>query len=250
MTYVHVRVGRDRAGPLSPDDGFVAAYDEGGVLVRNAREARGPLETGDLIGSVNRFNHVHLNVGWPGRKSMLSGFACCTSPTASRRAWRAGITLLDDTGQAIVRKGRGKVIVTGPATDRRRCVGSGRWQSSQSTSVAARPGLPGAAARWFSGGGLRAASRNHPDGSARPVRRAHLIYSGSGTPFLRGRRTGFLYRDEHDPQRDHIEWTSGSRTLPSGDYTVRRSPSISQATPRPPDLPVTVEHTAATQAVR
>ena len=114
MTYVHIRVGRDRAGIPLPADRFVAAYDDGGVLVgmRVKRGAR--FESGDLIGSVNRFNHVHMNVGWPGEEINPLGFRLLHfSDSIAPSIARNGVTLLDDTGQAIVRKGRGKLIVTG-----------------------------------------------------------------------------------------------------------------------------------------
>jgi hypothetical protein len=46
---------------------FVPAYERGRLAgLRVKRGAR--FTTGEVIGSVNAFNHVHLNVGWPGEE--------------------------------------------------------------------------------------------------------------------------------------------------------------------------------------
>jgi DNA-binding beta-propeller fold protein YncE len=68
ITYVHVRVGRARGDRLYDVDRFVPHYDERGRLagIRVKRGAR--FSTGEIIASVNPFNHVHLNVGWPGEE--------------------------------------------------------------------------------------------------------------------------------------------------------------------------------------
>ncbi len=212
MTYVHIKSGRDRAGTPLQADRFVAAYDDGGVLVgmRVKRGAR--FESGDLIGSVNRFNHVHMNVGWPGEELNPLGF----QPAAllrqhraehraqwrhlARRQWRA------DRAEGARQAGR-----HGTAADRRRCLGSGRWQSSESASCAPRPGLPGAAARWFRGRGLRASSRNHPHGSTRPLRRRPPDLCGRQWHSVLRRETHpiSVHCDEHLPRRDRLGWTLG-----------------------------------------
>ena len=43
---------------------FAAIYD--GRRLKRLRVKRGArFAAGDLIGTVNRFNHVHMNIGWP-----------------------------------------------------------------------------------------------------------------------------------------------------------------------------------------
>src|SRR5207302_8500841 len=61
VTYVHLRVGRDRHGRALDDPRFVATRDDRGAIVgmRVKRGAR--FTTADVIGTVNAFNHVHLN---------------------------------------------------------------------------------------------------------------------------------------------------------------------------------------------
>src|SRR5439155_16301135 len=68
VTYVHIRAGRRRNGEELDPARFVATYDEAGKVIgmRVKRGAR--FTTGEVIGTVNPFNHVHLNVGWPGEE--------------------------------------------------------------------------------------------------------------------------------------------------------------------------------------
>jgi sugar lactone lactonase YvrE len=100
LTYVHIRVGRMQRGPgyrvpgsgvrtatgnrqsatgaskaevgttkADTDlQGFAPVHDATGTMVR-MRAMRGAFfSTGDVVGSVNAFNHVHLNVGWAGEE--------------------------------------------------------------------------------------------------------------------------------------------------------------------------------------
>src|SRR5919199_4042980 len=98
-TYVHVRVGRDRRGALVDSRRFVGAYDEGGALaaIRVKRGAR--FTTGEEIGTVNAFNHVHLNVGWAGEEQnpllfRLAQFEDTVPPTIPR----GGVRLFERSG--------------------------------------------------------------------------------------------------------------------------------------------------------
>ena len=68
MSYVHVRAGRARNGDVGAVPGFVGTYDDAGKLTR-VRVRRGThYAAGDVIATVNPFNHVHLNVGGRARK--------------------------------------------------------------------------------------------------------------------------------------------------------------------------------------
>ena len=58
--------------------------------------------TGDVVGSVNRFNHVHLNVGWPGEEInplhfRLVRFDDTIAPTIAP----SGVRLFDEAGQPL-----------------------------------------------------------------------------------------------------------------------------------------------------
>ena len=47
---------------------FVPRYDDSGKL-RDLRVRRGArFAAGDAVGTVNGFNHVHLNIGWSGEE--------------------------------------------------------------------------------------------------------------------------------------------------------------------------------------
>jgi DNA-binding beta-propeller fold protein YncE len=114
--YVHLRVGRDRRDRLFADPRFAATYDAGGRLagVRVRRGAR--FRTGDAIGTINRFNHVHLSVGWPGEEHnplgfRLPGFEDRSPPTIAPR----GITLLGEDGSPLRQRERGRLLVRGRA---------------------------------------------------------------------------------------------------------------------------------------
>ena len=66
LAYIHIRAGRTRDRDLDVSR-FVANYD--GRRLTRLRVRRGArFAAGDPIGTVNRFNHVHLNVGWPGEE--------------------------------------------------------------------------------------------------------------------------------------------------------------------------------------
>ena len=90
VSYVHVRAGRERRGDVGAVPGFVGTYDDAGKLTR-VRVRRGThYSTGDVIATVNAFNHVHLNVGWPGEeinplRLRLTQFSDTIAPTIAAR---------------------------------------------------------------------------------------------------------------------------------------------------------------------
>jgi len=124
FTYVHIRVGRERNGTPLDQARAPIVMDESGRPVR-VRVRRGTkFELGEAIGSVNRFNHVHLNVGSPGREVNplllpLVGFDDTVPPVIVAK----GILLFDETGSPIRRTGRelrvsGRVRIVVDAYDR------------------------------------------------------------------------------------------------------------------------------------
>ncbi|MEK7723647.1 MAG: SMP-30/gluconolactonase/LRE family protein [Acidobacteriota bacterium] len=64
--YIHLRLGRDKDDKSFEDERFQFNKDEQGKL-KNIRVPRGvKFETGDAIGTLNSFNHVHLIAGRTG----------------------------------------------------------------------------------------------------------------------------------------------------------------------------------------
>ena len=101
LTYVHIRAGRERSvgrarspnvpsvetagsdsrpyaasiGAASSDlQRFAPVYDDTGVMTRMRAKRGAFFATGDVVGTVNAFNHVHLNVGWSGEEHNPLGF--------------------------------------------------------------------------------------------------------------------------------------------------------------------------------
>ncbi len=77
-------------------------YDADGVMSRIRIKRGARFATGDVVGTVNPFNHVHLNVGWPGEEYNplrfgLVQFADSVPPTIAP----GGIRLFDEVGQAV-----------------------------------------------------------------------------------------------------------------------------------------------------
>lgn len=96
LAYIHIRVGR---GARMSDARFIAVTDDTGRVTR-VRVRRGTrFDTGDVVGTTNRFNHVHLNVGWPGEEQnplafRLIGFSDTIAPTIAEH----GVRLFDEYG--------------------------------------------------------------------------------------------------------------------------------------------------------
>ncbi len=84
--YVHIQVGRNVAGEISAHESFKPRKDVAGALI-GVRVRRGTrFNVGDFIGSVNRLNHVHLNLGpWNAQANPLQmsffGFKDTVPPT-------------------------------------------------------------------------------------------------------------------------------------------------------------------------
>ena len=86
FSYIHIRVGRNATGRIEVPEKFKPRSDSAGELigVRARRGAR--FSVGDLIGSLNRLNHVHLNLGpWNAQANPLAlpflGFKDTVAPT-------------------------------------------------------------------------------------------------------------------------------------------------------------------------
>jgi hypothetical protein len=225
LAYVHIRVGRERGGPLFDRSRFAGAYNAEGKLagVRVKRGAR--FETGDEIGTVNPFNHVHLNVGWPGEEynpllMRLAHFEDGVPPTIER----GGVRLYDEQGQPFKRRVKGRLLIRGRVQ-----TVVDAWDQVDGNAARRRLGLYALGYQVLRRDGSPApgfeAMRNTivfnrldvaPDA-------ARLVYApGSGIPFYGQRRTKFLYSVTNTFQNGAAAagvWDT--TTLAPGDYTLR-----------------------------
>ena len=251
VAYVHIRVGRLARDQVTDDPRFIADYDETGK-VKGIRIRRGAMfSTGDVIGSANRFNHVHMNVGWPGEEYNPLRFSLLqfqdTTPPSIRRG---GIRLFDETGNAITTKQKGRVLVSGRVN-----VVVDAWDQVDGNERRRRLGLYELGYQVLRKDGSPAPGFEAPRQSIRFDRLAPdeeaartVYWSGSGIPFFVGRSTRFLYAVSNT-FRDGIASPDAWDTtaLAPGDYILRviaADISGNQATTNR-DLHVTVVPTSA-----
>ncbi len=73
FSYIHIRVGRNATGGIEAPEKFKGRTSSGGELI-GVRVRRGTrFRVGDVIGSLNRLNHVHLNLGpWNAQANPLA----------------------------------------------------------------------------------------------------------------------------------------------------------------------------------
>jgi sugar lactone lactonase YvrE len=251
VAYVHVRAGRERPQRnreevvLDPQR-FVPTYDELGALVRVRVKRGAHFSSGEPIGSINAFNHVHLNVGWSGEEYnplefRLIQFADTIPPTIVR----GGIRIFDALGQPLTRRVRGRVVVSGQVQ-----IVVDAWDQVDGNRPERRLGLYEVGYQVLHRDGTPAAGFETVretlrfDRMSTDTDAARLVYAqGSGIPFYRGRRTRFLYTVTNTFQ--HGIATPGAwdtTLLPPGDYIVRAwaRDAAGNAALGNRDLPVTV----------
>ena len=225
LTYVHIRAGRARRDVLLDPDRFVPTYDSAGKLVRIRVKRGARFRTGEPIASVNRFNHVHLNVGWPGEERnplqfRLPHFTDTIPPTIAR----GGVRLYDDRAQPLKQRVRRRLLVSGSVS-----IVVDAWDQVNGNRPGRRLGLHSLGYQILRADGTPAAGFESPretirfDRIAVSADAARLVYaSGSGIPFYGRRVTRFLYTVTNT-FRDGIA-TEGfwdTTALAPGDYVVR-----------------------------
>jgi sugar lactone lactonase YvrE len=225
LTYIHIRAGRARGNTLFDRSRFVPTFDERGKLtdLRVRRGAR--FAAGEAVGTVNAFNHVHLNVGWSGEEYnaldlRLVQFEDSVPPVIAPR----GIQLIDEQQLPIKERVRGRVVVRGPVQ-----IVVDAWDQSNESRPGRRLGLYDLGYQVLL-----------PDGTPAPgfeaVRHtmrfdrftidpdaARLVYaSGSGIPFYGNRRTRFLYTVTNTLKNGVAARGVWDATqLPPADYVLR-----------------------------
>ena len=245
VTYVHLRVGRDARSRATADDRFVVSRDDVGDVTR-VRVRRGSrFATGDPIGTVNRFYHAHLNVGWPGEelnplRFRLARFEDTIPPVIVR----GGARVIGEDGRPITERQRRRLVVQG----RVRIVVDA-WDHVNGNLARRRLGLyrlgyqvldaKGEPVEGFEEPLETIRFDRHPEADA-----AQIIYaSGSGIPVYNNRSSRFLYvvtsTLREGIARDGVLDTT---KLVPGDYTIRilAADIAGNEAVRNRDLPITI----------
>jgi sugar lactone lactonase YvrE len=225
LTYVHIRVGRDRHDHIIDADRFVPAYSDEGAMIRMRVKRGARFGTGEPIGTANAFNHVHLNVGWPGEEYnpllfRFVQFEDRVSPTIAR----AGVRVFREDGQPITERRRGRLVIDGRVR-----VVVDAWDQVDGNERRRRLGLYTLGYQVLKRDGSPAPGFETPRNTIRFDRvqpgsdAARMIYAaGSGIPFYGRRSTRLLYVVTNSLSGGVASMGAwDTRELPPGDYTLR-----------------------------
>ena len=114
MSYIHIRIGRDARGNVNASDKFKARVDSAGSVsgVRVRRGSR--FKVGDVVGTLNQLNHVHLNLGpWNAQVNPIQFPFVEFKDTVSPIIEPNGIEILDAAGHLFEQRRDGRLIVSG-----------------------------------------------------------------------------------------------------------------------------------------
>jgi hypothetical protein len=222
MSYVHVRVGRDRRNVSLDPERFIFV-DGANPRVRVRRGTR--FAVGDPIGTVNRFYHVHLEVGLKGMEVNaltlpLVNFVDYLAPTIVP----GGIRFFSEHGEPLQLQEKGRIHLSGRVAivvdafdqvegnvERRKL---GLFEVGYQVLAADGTPAPGFETPVIT---LRF-DRLPPDPQAPWIAYA----AGSGITTYGNRTTRFLYIVTNllrDGRAEQAYWDTA--LLPPGDYTVR-----------------------------
>jgi sugar lactone lactonase YvrE/murein DD-endopeptidase MepM/ murein hydrolase activator NlpD len=194
LTYVHIRAGRTRRALLDSSR-FVANYD-GRKLIRLRVKRGARFAAGDLIGTVNRFNHVHMNVGWSGEEHnpllfRLVRFEDTVIPTIPAD----GIRVYDEAWSLQTRRVQKRLLLAGRVR-----VVIDAWDQADDNVPTRRLApyelgyqvlnVDGSPAIGFE---TRRPSLRFDRVGLSPDAPPMVYGAGSGIPFYGGRRTRYLY---------------------------------------------------------
>jgi sugar lactone lactonase YvrE len=224
LAYVHLRAGRDRRDERIDTRRFAPAYDGTGQLagMRLKRGAR--FTAGDVIGTVNAFNHVHMNIGWPGEEQnpllyRLVHFKDTVPPTIAR----GGVRVFREDGQPLTARRKRRLIVDG-----RVHIVVDAWDRVDGNQPRRRLGLYELGYQILNRDGMPASGFEAPRQTIRFDRMssqadARLIYApGSGIPVYGRRSTRFLYAVTSTLQGGSTaQGAWDTEHLPPGDYIIR-----------------------------
>ena len=225
IAYVHLRVGRHRGDAVFERSKFVPSYDETGRL-RRLRVKRGArFSTGEPVGTLNAFNHAHLNIGWPGEEHnplsfRLVQFEDTVPPTIAP----GGVRLFGEDGQPFTRRERRRLPVKGRVQ-----VVVDAWDQVDGNEARRRLGVYSVGYQVLHPDGSPVAGFETPretivfDRLSPDEEAPSLVFaSGSGIPYYGTRRTRFLYVATNTFRNGVASpgyWDTS--TLAPGDYTLR-----------------------------
>jgi sugar lactone lactonase YvrE len=246
VSYVHVRAGRDRDAQIYDSSRFVPTYDQHGKLV-HVRVKRGArFLTGEAIGTVNPFNHVHLNVGWPGDEYNPLQFRLVQfDDTVPPAIPEGGVQLYGENGEHLSRRARGRVVVSGKVQ-----IVADVWDQTDANRPERRLGVYDLGYQVLLANGKPAEGFDEIRHTIRFDRLSlnpdapTLVYApGSGIPFFGNRRTRFLYIVTNSFRDGVVSpglWNAD--LLEPGDYIVQiwAADVRGNAATENRDLPVTV----------
>jgi sugar lactone lactonase YvrE len=242
VTYVHIRAGRSRNELLDPSR-FAATY-EGKRLTRLRVKRGARFAAGDLIGTVNRFNHVHMNIGWPGEEHnpllfRLVRFEDTVAPTIPPD----GIRVYDESWRQQTVRVENRLMLNGRVR-----VVIDAWDQSDDNTPSRRLAPYELGYQVLQVDGSPAAGFETRRPSLRFDRvgpnpdAPHQVYgAGSGIPFYRGRRTRYFYIvTNHLDRGQTAEGFWDTSRMPPGDYILRGWAADVSGNLVERDLPVTI----------
>jgi hypothetical protein len=242
LAYVHIRAGRTRTALLDSSR-FAANYD--GRKLTRLRVKRGArFAAGDLIGTVNRFNHVHMNVGWPGEEHnpllfRLVNFEDTVAPTIPGD----GIDVYDESWRLQTARVQNRLLLAGRVR-----VVIDAWDQADDNTPSRR------LAPYTLGYQILNADGSPAPGfeTRRPSLRfdrlepnpeaSHSVYgAGSGIPFYGNRRTRYLYIVTNRLDRGQVaEGFLDTGRMAPGNYILRGWAADVSGNVVERDLPVTI----------
>ena len=245
LTYVHVRAGRTARNQVL-DGRFVPTFDDRGRLTRIRVKRGARFRTGEAIASVNPFNHVHLNVGWPGEEHnplrfRLTGFDDTIPPTIER----GGVRLFDASGEPLRARVNGRVVVSGQVR-----VVVDAWDQADGNRPGRRLGLYALGYQVLMPDGIPVRGFEAPLETIRFDRltpdpaAAQLVFApGSGIPFYGRRVTRFLYTVTNTLLDGVASESFWDTTLhPPGAYVLRAWAADFHGNHAHQDVPVRIDH--------
>jgi sugar lactone lactonase YvrE/murein DD-endopeptidase MepM/ murein hydrolase activator NlpD len=224
-SYVHFNVGRTQHGRALNDPRFVLHLDTTGKPYR-VRVRRGTrFQAGDVLGTINRLRHVHLEVGPAGApfnplRLSFPGFRDDVAPTIVR----GGVWLYDAAGQRLGDRRKGRLLVRGDVS-----IVVEAYDQVDNNRPGRRLGLYELGYSVLRADGTPAPGFENPritlvfDRLPRTRYAAELVYApGSGIAAHRNPVTRFRYivtNNLRDGVAEAGAWDSSA--LPPGDYILR-----------------------------